>query len=374
MPTVEPSPLPPTDLLIASGDRKTAEAAQAALSIPAYRCVLTSDGKSTLEQMSQRRFRVVIADIRLPDTNGPELVQRAAAVDPQAAVVLICSYRDWEMAIEGMRSGAFDCLTRPLHREQILACVERVLEKQRVEAEREAFQGLLEETLVERTEHLHRALLQVEQSQRSTLETLVMALDSRERMTHLHSLRVQAFAVLLAERCGYNGARMPELAYGALLHDIGKIVIPDAILLKPGELDAEELRIMQQHTTRGYQILSRIPHLRNSAMVALCHHERFDGKGYPLGLRGEEIPIEARIFSVADTFDVIVSGRPYCPPRTMTDAREELVRCAGVQFDKDVVDALLEIAPEEWVRIQEAVATHAALPDAPLPVLQGVLL
>jgi cyclic di-GMP phosphodiesterase len=374
--TVEPSPIevPPAALLIASGDRTTSEAVHAALSTPSYRCVLTSDGKTALEQMRQTQFRVVIADVRLPDTNGLELVQRAATLDPQAAVVLICSYRDWELAIEAMRCGAFDCLTRPLRREQILGCVERVLERQSEEAERKAFRGLLEETLVERTEHLHRALLQVEQSQRSTLETLVMALDSRERMTHLHSLRVQAFTVLLAERCGYNGARVPELAYGALLHDIGKIVIPDAILLKPGELQPDELRIMQQHTTRGYQILTRIPHLRHSALIALCHHERFDGKGYPLGLRGEEIPIEARIFSVADTFDVIVSGRPYCPPRTADQARDELVRCAGTQFDKDVVDALLEIAPEEWARIQEAVATHAALSDTPLPALQGMLL
>ena len=167
---------------------------------------------------------------------------------------------------------------------------------------------------------------------------------------------------------------MPELAYGALLHDIGKIVIPDAILLKPSELDADELRIMQQHTTRGYQILTRIPHLRNSALIALCHHERMDGKGYPLGLRGEEIPIEARLFAVADSFDVMLSGRAYSPPRNMADARDELVRCAGTQFDKDVVDALLEIAPEEWSHIQDAVASHASLPETPLPILQGTLL
>jgi len=167
---------------------------------------------------------------------------------------------------------------------------------------------------------------------------------------------------------------MPELAYGALLHDIGKIVIPDAILLKPGALEPEEVRAMQQHTTRGYQILMRIPHLRQAAMIALCHHERVDGKGYPLGLHGEEIPIEARIFAVADTLDVILSGRPYSPPRTMSEAREELVRCAGTQFDKDVVEAFLEVEEEEWTRIQDTVASRIALPDTPFPVLQGLLL
>ena len=372
MPTTAPSSDPPIALLVCSSDRSTNETMQACLTSSRYRCVLSADGKSALEHMRQSPFRVVIADIRLSDTNGPELIRRAAAVDPQAAVVLICSYRDWELAIEAMRSGAFDCLTRPLRREQVVECVERVLERQQVAAERQTFQRLLEATLEERTEHLYRALVEVEQSQRATLETLVMALDSRERMVHLHSLRVQAFAVVLAERCGYGVAGLEELAYGALLHDIGKIVIPDAILLKAGALNAEETRAMQQHTTRGYQILSRIPHLRNSALIALCHHERIDGGGYPLGLRGEEIPIEARIFAVADTFDVVLNGRPYSPARTMAETRAELVRCAGTQFDKDVVDAFVSIAEEEWVRLQQAVAARAAEPQTPLPAFQGV--
>jgi response regulator RpfG family c-di-GMP phosphodiesterase len=368
-----PSATPPTALLVVSNDRSITEALEACLHPPQYSCVLTPDGRSALERMRAARFRLVIAEMRLPDTNGLELLQRAAAVDPLAGVLMICSYRDWELAIEAMRSGAVDCLSRPLRRERVLGSLSRALERQQLEADHKLFVGLVEETLEERTEHLYRALLQVEQSQRSTLETLVMALDSRERMTHLHSLRVQAFTVLLAERCGYHGAGMPELAYGALLHDIGKIVIPDAILLKTGELETEEIRTMQQHTTRGYQILTRIPHLRRSALIALCHHERVDGKGYPLGLHGEEIPIEARIFAVADTLDVILSGRPYCPPRGMAEAREELVRCAGTQFDQDVVAAFLEIDQDEWTRIQDSLAKRISLPETPLPVLQGLL-
>jgi cyclic di-GMP phosphodiesterase len=364
---------PPTSLLVASSDRSITEALQVCLDPAKYRCVLTPDGNGALEMMRKSSFPIVLAEMRLPDTNGLELLERAAAVDLNAAVVLICSYRDWEMAIEAMRSGATDVLTRPLRPDQVKACLQRLEDRRQTDLEKKHFEAQLEETLIERTEHLHRALLQVEQSQRSTLETLVMALDSRERMTHLHSLRVQAFTVLLAERCGYNGAGSPELAYGALLHDIGKIVIPDAILLKRGGLDPDEVRTMQQHTTRGYQILRRIPHLRQSALIALCHHERIDGKGYPLGLRGDEIPIEARIFAVADTLDVILSGRPYSPPRSLHEAREELIYCAGTQFDKDVVEAFVEIPEQEWTRIQEAVATRAALPDTPLPVLQGML-
>jgi len=168
--------------------------------------------------------------------------------------------------------------------------------------------------------------------------------------------------------------RIEEAENGKIAVEACQRQMPDAILLNPGALEPEEMRAMQQHTTRGYQILTRIPHLRQSALIALCHHERIDGKGYPLGLRGEEIPIEARIFAVADTLDVILSGRPYCPPRSMATARKELVRCAGTQFDADVVAAFLEIPAEEWVRLQEAVARRVSIPDTPLPILHGVSL
>jgi response regulator RpfG family c-di-GMP phosphodiesterase len=365
---------PPTVLLVASSDRSLVDAVNACLNPPQYRCVLASDGVSALEQLRAHPYRIVLAEMRLPDTNGLEFLRRAAAIAPQAAVVLICSYRDWELAIEAMRCGAFDCLTRPLKTEHLIACVDRAVRQQKDETERRTAQALLEETLEERTEHLHQALAQVEQSQRSTLETLVMALDSREPMTHLHSLRVQAYAILLADRCGFSAAGLPELAWGALLHDIGKIVIPDSILLKTEALTPDELRIMQQHTTRGYQILSRIPHLRNSALIALCHHERVDGKGYPMGLKGEEIPIEARIFAVADAFDVILSGRHYCLPRSMDEARAELLRAAGTQFDENVVEAFLEIEEQEWRRVAEAVNARAALLETPLPALQALSL
>jgi len=368
----ESSEHPPIALLVVSNDRSITEAVQSCFPSPHYRCVLSGDGQGALAQLRQSPCQLVLAELRLSDTNGLELLQRIRAMDSPPGFLLICSYRDWELAIEAMRMGAADCLTKPLRREHVVTRVARALERHKMEAERAMFHALLEGTLEERTDHLRQALQQVEYSQRSTLETLVMALDSRERMTHLHSLRVQAYTILLADRCGYGGTGMPELAYGALLHDIGKIVIPDSILLKPGPLTPDEMRIMQQHPTRGYQILSRIPHLQQTALLALCHHERMDGKGYPLGLRGEEIPVESRIFSVADALDVILSGRPYCAARTLDEARAELTRCAGTQFDQDVVDVFQQIADEEVIHIQEAVASRVPASDSPLPVLQGV--
>jgi putative nucleotidyltransferase with HDIG domain len=185
---------------------------------------------------------------------------------------------------------------------------------------------------------------------------LVAALDAREHETHLHSLRVECFTLLLAEKCGYSSALMRELRQGALLHDIGKIAVPDSILLKPGALTSEEFHVMRQHTVYGHEILARIPHLRRAAMVALCHHERADGGGYPQGLSGDAIPLEARIFAVADTLDVITAGRPYRAPRSLAEARVEILQNAGTQFDADVVDVFLGIGDEVWRALQEQVA------------------
>ena len=218
------------------------------------------------------------------------------------------------------------------------------------------------QTLHERAEHLHQALRQVSDIQKPTLEMLVTALDTREQEVNLHSLRVRKFCLLLAERCGYSERGMKQLSSGALLHDIGKIAIPDSILLKPAQLSTEEYRIMQHHSTFGFQVLSRVPHLEQAAVIAHSHHEKMDGTGYPDKLSGQAIPLEARIFAVADALDVITAGRPYRAARTMSQARAEIRLHAGTQFDADVVDVFQSIPDEEWLAAREEVAQrHGSL-------------
>jgi putative nucleotidyltransferase with HDIG domain len=273
---------------------------------------------------------------------------------------------DWGIAIEALRLGAYDFLEKPFRRVPWTRSINRALQRRRLETDQQAHHSLLEEALQERTEHLHKALGEVEESQRRTLETLVAALDAREHETHLHSLRVEAFTLLLAEKCGYSSALMRELRQGALLHDIGKIAVPDSILLKPGRLTPEEFRVMQRHTVYGHEILSRIPHLHRAAMVALCHHERADGRGYPQGLRADSIPLEARIFAVADTLDVITAGRPYRAARSFAEGRVEILQHAGTQFDPDVVDVFLGIGDEVWRSVRDQVAQRYPKPSHPL--------
>ncbi|MBI4458956.1 MAG: HD domain-containing protein [Acidobacteria bacterium] len=352
---MEVSPANPNWLLVVGNDRAVIRTIQSCFAPPFYSCVLASDGQSALERLERLPVSLVFCDLRLPDGRTSEVFRLGGPAAPRAAFFAVGTPAEWELAVEAMKEGASDCFWKPLQGPPLILSVRQALEKRKQSLEEEAFRSLLEESLQERTEHLQRALCELEKSQQSLLEALVLALDAREHETRLHSLRVQGFSLLLAEKYGYSPALMKQFSYGALLHDIGKIAIPDTILLNTGKLAPAEFQIMQQHTIRGYQMLSRIPYLQHAALVALCHHERMDGSGYPFQLSGTAIPSEARIFSVADAFDVMISGRPYSPARTFAEACREIRRCAGSQFDRDVVEVFLEIRKQEWLAVLEKV-------------------
>ena len=356
----------PASLLIADPDRYTVEVIQSFFRAPEYHCVAVEDGQAVFDLIAETPFSLVLCALQLPDSDGIEVLRHSLRSSPQSAVLVMGTSADWGLAIEALRLGAYDFLEKPFRRIPWTRNITRALRRRKLEADQKTHHSLLEEALQERTEHLHNALEEVEAGQRRTLETLVAALDAREHETHLHSLRVESFTLLLAEKCGYSSALMRELRQGALLHDIGKIAVPDSILLKPGRLTPEEFQIMRQHTVYGHEILARIPHLQRAAMVALCHHERADGGGYPQGLAGDAIPLEARIFAVADTLDVITAGRPYRAARSLAEARVEILQNAGTQFDSDVVDVFLGIGDEVWRALRDQVAQRYESSTQPL--------
>ncbi|MBI3958580.1 MAG: HD domain-containing protein [Chloroflexi bacterium] len=185
-----------------------------------------------------------------------------------------------------------------------------------------------------------------------TLDALVAALDARDKETEGHSRRVVLFTLALARRMGIPENELAVLRRGALLHDIGKIGVPDAILLKPGPLTDEERAIMRNHPEWGRRILAGIPFLEGAAEIVCAHQERWDGAGYPLGLAGSAIPLGARIFAVADTLDAITSDRPYRAGQPYSFARQEILAGSGTQFDPAVVDAFLQISEGEWMRLR----------------------
>jgi putative nucleotidyltransferase with HDIG domain len=198
-------------------------------------------------------------------------------------------------------------------------------------------------------------LHEVEESYNITLEALVTALDAREHETQAHSQRVKEYALTLARDLGLRHDDLIQTGRGALLHDVGKIGVRDSILLKPGKLNEEEWTEMRKHPQIGYTILRSIEFLSPAAEIVLCHQERWDGKGYPNGLAGLDIPLGARIFAVVDTLDAMTSDRPYRKALSFQAAFKEVRACAGTQFDPRVADAFLSIPPDAWQEIHDSV-------------------
>ena len=197
------------------------------------------------------------------------------------------------------------------------------------------------------------ALSELESNYQMTLEALVAALDSREHETFSHSLRVRAYTRYLARRAGYPPALLPSLEQGALLHDIGKIAVADAILLKPAKLTAEEWVEMRKHPIAGDEILKRVPFLRPASAIVRHHHERFDGTGYPDALKGAEIPLGARLFTVADTLDAMTSDRTYRKGPGFEAAKARCAKGSGRQFDPHIVELFLKIPPATWIQVRD---------------------
>jgi len=198
---------------------------------------------------------------------------------------------------------------------------------------------------------LDRALDSLEDAYRSTLKALTAALETRDSETHGHSERVVSYSLRLGREYGLERDEMKSLEFGSLLHDIGKIGVPDAILRKPAKLTEEEWVVMREHPSHGQQILRGIEFLSGASHVVAQHHEKWDGSGYPLGLRGAEIDICARIFSVADAFDAITSNRVYRRGKSYEDAAAELDAWAGTQFDAQVVAAFHRVPKEDWAEL-----------------------
>ncbi|MCZ8517109.1 HD-GYP domain-containing protein [Paenibacillus filicis] len=199
---------------------------------------------------------------------------------------------------------------------------------------------------------LGRMVAVIERTYDESLQALSSALDSRDNETQGHSFRVTSYALRLGQEMRLSERELGLLARGALLHDVGKIGVPDAILLKPDRLTEDEWNVMRSHVAIGYQMLRHITFLEPSLDVVRYHHERWDGKGYPFQLEGEQIPLYARIFAVCDTYDAMTSDRPYRKGRSCEEARQEIARCAGTQFCPEVAEAFLRIDPEEWGEIR----------------------
>ena len=317
-------------------------------------CDTASDGAEALEKYKKNGYALVISDIRMPVMGGLDLLKNIKNIDDLTAVIMITAVKDVNTAIEALTLGAFGYVIKPFKLQEVLINVERALEKRRILIENINYQKNLEEMVEKRTKELMLAMQEITMTYEKTLEAFVYALDTRDIETGFHSQRVRLFTVELAKACGIKDEKeLLDIERGALIHDIGKIGVPDSILRKPSKLTAEEWEIMKKHPIFGYNIIKGIPKLQNPGKIVLFHHERYDGKGYPFGKKGKEIPIEARIFSVADSLDAMTSDRPYRKAFSYEYAYEEILRCSGTQFDPEIVDVFKSIPIERWKAISE---------------------
>lgn len=337
-----------------------------------FDCATAASAEEALDLLQSEEFQLVISDIRMPGMNGLEMIEHVHRISPATVTIMISGNQNIESAVEALRGGAFDYIVKPFDLSQIDARAKRALEYYELREAKRLYDHQLENLVRQRTVQLNSALASVDDAYRSTLMALAAALETRDRETHGHSKRVVKFSLRLGREYGLSEGQLKDLEFGALLHDIGKIGVPDAILRKPAALNEEEWKQMREHPRFGEEILSGIDFLTGAARVVGQHHEKWDGTGYPSSLRGNEIDINARIFAVADAFDALTSNRVYRSGRTYTSALAELDKWSGRQFDPQVIEAFHRISPEEWEELRHQQTGESACPESQLEVAINV--
>jgi response regulator RpfG family c-di-GMP phosphodiesterase len=360
-------------VLIVDDERMIRELLGDVFTAGGYQCRLASNGVEAIEAFQAERPALSVTDIRMPVLDGLGFLKQARTLDPDAAVLVLTGVGDVQTAVDVLNGGAYDFIQKPVDPEHLLLTAGRALEHRQLVIERRQHQELLERRVTEATSELASTVRHLEETYRVTIEALGSAIDTRDVGTHAHSRRVRGYSLAIARAHGVPESQMPDIEHGVMLHDIGKIGIPDAILLKPGPLTPEEWTVMRSHPEIGRRLVEKIPFLRGAISSVYHHHERWDGTGYPLGLRGEGIPLEARIFAIADALDAMTFDRPYSRAISFETARDEIKRCVNTHFDPAVVDTFLTIPLQTFVDIRHRSLNEMSAADAAAEAVRTAL-
>ena len=324
-----------------------------------YRCYTAASVEEAMEMLERRPFNLIITDINLPGVSGLTLCKRVRSLERDTVVIVTSVLTNIKNAIEAVQQGAFDYIVKPLDLSTVSLTVERAIKFQMLIEAKRHHEYSLEEAIRVRTEELrllneslNNTLEELYNNYRATLRALANALEARDVESRGHSDRVVAYCLRLGKEMNLSNNDLIALEQGALLHDIGKMGLPDHLLMKTGAFSHEERNLMREHVERGLQIIDKIDFLKGARPVVGQHHERFDGNGYPNRLKGEEIHLHARIFAVADAFDAITSDRPYRAARSYSFAKAEIVGNTRTHFDPNVVKSFLQITEWEWEEIR----------------------
>ncbi len=322
---------------------------------PSHECKTAGSAIEALEYLKEESYDLVLSDIMMPGMTGLELLAEITRLSRETVVIMISGNLNIQSAIEAMRRGAFDYVTKPFNLSDVETAVARAIRHQSLLKANQQYEQHLEQLIGVRTNeltiantNLNTTLEKLYMNYRATLHALAAALEARDVETKGHSERVVAYCLRLGKEIGLTDRQLITLEHGALLHDIGKIGVPDGILLKRGALTEDEWTHMRRHVEYGAQILRGIDFLEGATQIVSQHHERYDGSGYPHRMEGDQICLGARIFAVADAVDAMTSDRPYRAGRSFDDAADELIRCSGAHFDPTVVQAFAQVPLDSW--------------------------
>ena len=305
------------------------------LSSEGYQCQEAGNATQALEELKSNAVELMLLDIKMPGKSGVELLPEIKAGYPDVAVLMATAITDANTAIQCMKQGAYDYLTKPFNLDEVVLSVERALEKKRLEIENRDYQQHLEERVEAQARKIRAAFL-------SALMALAHALEAKDRYTNGHSQRVARISVAIAKELDMSRDSVERVRVAGLIHDIGKIGVRESILNKTGKLTDEEFQHIKEHPETGEHILNPIVDDNEILRIVRNHHEHYDGTGFPDALSGEQIPLGARILAVADAYDAMTSERPYRRAMSAQTACAEIERGKGAQFDPEVADAFLK--------------------------------
>ena len=336
------------------------------LSGSGYECDSAPNAEEGVAKVAQGSYDCVLSDIHMPGMSGVDLLRKVKVTDRDMAVILITGAPDIDAALEAMRLGAYDHLSKPLNLAALEMAVERALENKRLVQENREYQRNLESMVKERTTQLRKANEELRMLFTGSIKALAQALEAKDEYTQGHSARVAHVSVGIARYLSLSDEEVQHIWLAGYLHDIGKIGIKETVLNKPGKLDKDEWELIQQHPVFAGRILGPIPELSQIIDIVVHHHERYDGTGYPDGLVGSAIPLGARILTVADAFDALTSRRPYRDALGVEEAVRIIDECSGTQFDPVIIRAFIDsgIAHEPVSERQPPLRKSASVQDA----------
>ena len=321
-------------ILIVDDENTVRKLLQQTLSREGYQCQEAGSADQAVDKLLNNTVALVILDINMPGKSGTELLPEIKLAYPDTAVIMASAVTDTQTAIQCMKQGAYDYFTKPFSLDEVILSVDRALEKRRLELENRDYQQHLEEKVQAQARKIRASFL-------SAITALAYALEAKDKYTSGHSQRVADMSVAIARELGMRRGNIEKIRLAGLIHDIGKIGVRGPVLNKPGRLTDEEFQHVKCHPVIGEHILTPIVDDKDILRMVRHHHERYDGKGYPDGLSGEQIPLAAMILAVADTYDAMTSKRPYRAAMSAETACDEIQSCKGGQFDPEVAEAFL---------------------------------